>query len=489
MDPQEFRAQAHKMVDFIADYYRDVESLPVRSQVTPGYLRSSLPSNAPEEPQSFDTVLDDVKSMIVPGVTHWQNPNFFGFFPSNSSTAGMLGEFLSGGFNVDGSEWATSPAATELEMLVLNWLGKLLNLPDEFLFNRSGNGGGVIHASASEAVLVALLAARGRAISENKAKGLEEQEILSKLLVYTSDQTHPCLHKACIVGLPKSNLVILPTLATDDYALSLPILKSAVRNGVTKGFIPFFLGATVGTTSSSAIDPLPALADIAKEYGMWFHVDAAYAGNACICPEFRHFLNGVENAHSFNLSANKWLLTNIDCSILWLKDSKQLSSTLSTLTNKELKTSSIQSRVVNFKDWQVAQGRRFRSLKLWFVMRLYGALGLRNHIRTHINHAKHFEILVREDSRFEILAPCRFGLVCFRLKPSVKHEDNGWKLNSSLLEAINSGGKIFMTHTVLSGVYTLRMSIGGTQTKRENVDDAWKIIQEEAQNLLDQEII
>ncbi|EFJ13869.1 hypothetical protein SELMODRAFT_121532 [Selaginella moellendorffii] len=417
MDPQEFRAQAHKMVDFIADYYRDVESLPVRSQVTPGYLRSSLPSNAPEEPQSFDTVLDDVKSMIVPGVTHWQNPNFFGFFPSNSSTAGMLGEFLSGGFNVDGSEWATSPAATELEMLVLNWLGKLLNLPDEFLFNRSGNGGGVIHASASEAVLVALLAARGRAISENKAKGLEEQEILSKLLVYTSDQTHPCLHKACvIVGLPKSNLVILPTLATDDCALSLSILKSAVQDSLAKGFIPFFLGATVGTTSSSAIDPLPALADIAKEYGMWFHVDAAYAGNACICPEFRHFLNGVENAHSFNLSANKWLLTNIDCSILWLKFLNLLFF-IHTISF-QLKTSSIQSRVVNFKDWQVAQGRRFRqvriilfpltwdtlfrSLKLWFVMRLYGASGLRSHIRTHINHAKHFEVLVREDSRFEV---------------------------------------------------------------------------------------
>lgn len=478
-DAEEFRENAHKMVDFIADYYRDIEKFPVQSQVQPGYLQTLLPDNAPEYPETLESVLTDIQNKIIPGITHWQSPNFFAFYPSNSSTAGLLGEMLSGGFNVIGFSWITSPAATELETIVLDWLGKIINLPEAFLL--SGKGGGVIQGTASEAILVALLAARDKAL---KAIGMES---LERLVVYGSDQTHSALQKACMIaGIRQTNFRALPTNSSTNYALSANVLEKAISDDLSAGFCPFFLCATVGTTSSTAVDSLMELGKISQDHGMWLHVDAAYAGSACICPEYQHYLDGVEFADSFNMNAHKWLLTNFDCSALWVKDSNALVEALSTNPEFLRNKASESNAVVDYKDWQIPLGRRFRSLKLWMVLRLYGVTNLRTYIRNHIDLAKHFEELVKGDARFEIMAPRIFALVCFRLlpPPADPDNDNGYALNSRLLDAVNSSGHIYLSHTVLSNKFTLRFVVGAPLTEQRHVNVAWTILQDQATILL-----
>uniref|UniRef100_A0A2P2K7B8 Tyrosine decarboxylase 1 isoform X2 n=1 Tax=Rhizophora mucronata TaxID=61149 RepID=A0A2P2K7B8_RHIMU len=353
MDAEQLRECGHKMVDFIADYYKTIENFPVLSQVEPGYLHKLLPDSAPSQPESLQNVLDDVRAKILPGVTHWQSPNHFAYYPSNSSIAGFLGEMLSAGVNIVGFSWITSPAATELEVIVLDWLGKLLKLPEDFL--STGQGGGVIQGTASEAVLVVLLAARDKALRR------VGKNALGKLVVYSSDQTHSALQKACqIGGIHPQNWRVLKTDSSSNYALNPDLLREAISHDIASGLIPFFLCGTVGSTSSTAIDPLLALGKIAESNNMWFHVDAAYAGSACICPEYRNYLDGVEQADSFNMNAHKWLLTNFDCSTLWVKDRNALIQSLSTnpefLKNKASQT----NMVVDYKDWQIPLGRRFR---------------------------------------------------------------------------------------------------------------------------------
>lgn len=477
MDAEQLRENGHKMVDFIADYYKSIENFPVLSQVEPGYLRELLPDSAPNQPESLQQVFDDLQAKILPGVTHWQSPNFFAYYPSNSSTAGFLGEMLSAGLNIVGFSWITSPAATELEMIVLDWLAKLLNLPDDFL--SAGNGGGVIQGTASEAVLVVLLAARDRVLRTVGKTALE------KLVVYGSDQTHSALQKACqIGGIHPENCRLLKADSSTGYALSPDLLSEAVSHDITNGLIPFFLCANVGTTSSTAVDPLLELGKVTKSNGIWFHVDAAYAGSACVCPEYRHYIDGVEEADSFNMNAHKWFLTNFDCSVLWVKDRNALVQALSTnpvfLKNK----ASDANMVVDYKDWQVPLGRRFRSLKLWMVLRLYGVENLQRYIRNHIELAKQFEELVAQDPRFEIVAPRKFALVCFRLLPPHRNEDFSNKLNHDLLDTVNSTGKVYISHTALSGKYTLRLAVGAPLTEERHVNAAWKVIQEKASVLL-----
>ncbi|KAB2021906.1 hypothetical protein ES319_D07G172400v1 [Gossypium barbadense] len=430
MDAEQLREYGHKMVDFIADYYKTIENFPVLSQVEPGYLRNLLPDSAPNQPDSFQHVLDDIQAKILPGVTHWQSPNYFAYHPSNSSVAGFVGEMLSAGLNIVGFSWIASPAATELEMIVLDWLAKMLKLPEDFL--SAGQGGGVIQGTASEAVLVVLLAARDKVLRRVGKDALE------KLVVYASDQTHSSLQKAC----------------------------------------------QVGTTSSTAVDPLLSLGKIAKSNGMWFHVDAAYAGSACVCPEFRHYMDGVEVADSFNMNAHKWFLTNFDCSALWVKDRSALVQALSTNPEYLKNKASQANMVVDYKDWQVPLGRRFRSLKLWMVLRLYGLENLQCYIRNHIKLAKHFENLIAQDPRFEVVTPRIFSLVCFRLLPVRNNESHGNKLNHQLLDAVNSTGSAFISHTVLSGKYILRFAVGAPLTEEKHVNAAWKVLQDKATSLL-----
>ncbi|XVF72100.1 hypothetical protein PTKIN_Ptkin12aG0094000 [Pterospermum kingtungense] len=455
----------------------DAEQLREYGHKMPGYLRDLLPDSAPNQPDSFQHVLDDIQAKILPGVTHWQSPKYFAYYPSNSSVAGFLGEMLSAGLNIVGFSWITSPAATELEVIVLDWLAKMLKLPEDFL--SAGQGGGVIQGTASEAVLVVLLAARDKVLRRVGKDALE------KLVVYASDQTHSALQKACqIGGIHPENCRLLKADSSTNYALSPELLSETISQDLAIGLIPFFLCATVGTTSSTAVDPLLALGNIAKSNGMWFHVDAAYAGSACICPEFHHYIDGIEEADSFNMNAHKWFLTNFDCSALWVKDRSALVRALS--TNPEfLKNKASQANmVVDYKDWQIPLGRRFRSLKLWMVLRLYGLENLQCYIRNHIKLAKHFEDLVAQDPRFEIVTPRIFSLVCFRLLPPPNDEYCGNNMNRELLDAVNSTGDVFISHTVLSGKYILRFAVGAPLSEEKHVNAAWKVLQDKATALL-----
>ncbi|XP_010470705.1 PREDICTED: tyrosine decarboxylase 1-like isoform X1 [Camelina sativa] len=477
MDSEQLREYGHRMVDFIADYYKTIDKFPVLSQVQPGYLHKLLPDFAPYHPETMDQVLDDFRTKILPGVTHWQSPSFFAYYPANSSVAGFLGEMLSVGLGIIGFSWITSPAATELEMIVLDWLAKLLNLPEQFL--SKGNGGGVIQGSASESILVVLIAAR------NKVLRSVGQNALEKLVVYSSDQTHSALQKTCqIAGIYPANFRVLETDASTNYAMRPELLQEAVSQDLEAGLIPFFLCATVGTTSSTAVDPLAELGTIANKNGIWFHVDAAYAGSACICPEYRQYIDGVETTDSFNTSPHKWLLTNFECSLLWVKDQDSLTEALS--TNPEyLKNKASQANlVIDYKDWQVPLGRSFRSLKLWMVLRLYGSEALKRYIRNHIKLARYFEQLVSQDPNFEIVTPRIFSLVCFRLVPKENDEKKCNNQNRKLLDAVNSSGKLFISHTVLSGKVVLRCAIGAPLTEEKHVTEAWKVIQDEASFLL-----
>ncbi|OVA04137.1 Pyridoxal phosphate-dependent decarboxylase [Macleaya cordata] len=497
LDPEEFRRQGYMMIDFIADYYRDIEKYPVRSQVEPGYLSKRLPESAPYNSEPIETILQDVQNEIIPGLSHWQSPTHFAYFPCTISTAGFLGEMLSTGFNVVGFSWVSSPAATELESIVMNWLGKMLELPKCFLFSsdkniNEGSGGGVLQGTTCEAILCTLTAARDQML--NKIG----RENIGKLVVYASDQTHCALQKAAqIAGINPKNIRAITTSKATEFGLSPNSLLLTILADLESGLIPLFLCATVGTTPSTAVDPIGPLCEVAKRYDIWVHVDAAYAGSACICPEFRHFINGVEDADSFSLNAHKWFFTTLDCCCLWVKDPNALVKALS--TNPEyLKNKATESKqVIDYKDWQIALSRRFRSMKLWLVLRSYGVANLRNFIRSHVKMAKQFEGLIAKDKRFEIVVPRTFAMVCFRLKLEMifdqkLHENDGInriedqtnELNQILLESINATGQVYMTHAMIGGMYIIRFPVGATLTEERHVHSTWKLVQEHANTIL-----
>ncbi|KAK2974665.1 hypothetical protein RJ640_030273 [Escallonia rubra] len=478
LDPEEFRKQAHQMVDFIADYYKNIEEYPVLSQVQPGYLRTHQPEAPPYHPESLETILEDVREDIIPGMTHWLSPKFFAFFPATVSSAAFLGEMLCTSFNAVGFNWLASPAATELEMVVMDWMANMLNLPKTFMF--SGTGGGVLQGTTSEAILCTLIAARERAL---EIIGIHN---IGKLVVYGSDQTHSTYAKACkLAGIFPCNIRAIPTTKDTNFTLSPVLLRKVIEADVAAGLVPLYLCATLGTTSTTAVDPLAQLASVTNDHGVWLHVDAAYGGSACICPEFRHYLDGIERADSLSLSPHKWLLSYLDCCCLWVKNPALLVKALSTnpeyLRNKQSESDS----VVDFKDWQVGTGRRFKALRLWLVLRSYGVANLQSHIRSDIRMATMFERFLKANPRFEIVVPRLFSLVCFRLKP-VNGCDPSYTdlLNRKLLDRVNSTGQIYMTHTIAGGVYMLRFAVGATLTEDRHVIAAWKLIKESADALL-----
>ncbi|GJY62399.1 aromatic-L-amino-acid decarboxylase-like protein [Tanacetum coccineum] len=472
LDPEEFREKAHKMVDFIADYYKNIENYPVLSQVQPGYLRNRLPETPPDFPESFDMILRDVKNDIIPGMTHWLSPNFFAFFPATVSSAAFVGEMLCTCFNAVGFNWLASPAATELEMVMMDWLATMLKLPKSFMF--SGSGGGVLQSTTSESILCTLVAARDRMFSEIGF------ECFGKLVVYGSDQTHSTYAKACkLAGIHPQNIRCIPTCVEEEFRLSPKVLRKFIDADVARGLVPLYLCATLGTTSTTAVDPIKDLAKVANEYRIWVHVDAAYGGSACICPEYRHYLDGIELVDSLSISPHKWLLSYLDCCCLWVKNPSFIINALS--TNPEYLRNKVgeSGMVVSYKDWQVGTGRRFKSLRLWFILRSYGVKTIQDHIRTDIQMAIMFERLVKSDGRFEIVVPRRFSLVCFRLK-----QFNGFNigytelLNKMLLERVNSTGQAYITHTVVGGIYMLRFAVGATLTKECHVVAAWELIEQ-----------
>ncbi|OMO92348.1 Pyridoxal phosphate-dependent decarboxylase [Corchorus olitorius] len=505
LDPEEFRRQGHMIIDFLADYYQNIDKYPVLSQVEPGYLRKLLPMSAPNVGEPVEAILEDVQKHIIPGITHWQSPNYFAYFPSSGSVAGFLGEMLSSGFNVVGFNWISSPAATELESIVMDWLGKLLDLPQAFLFAGNcggGGGGGVIQGTTCEAMLCTITAARDQMLTKIGRHNIE------KLVVYGSDQTHCALAKAAkISGIAPQNIRAIRTKMETSFGLSPESLRSTIIKDINEGLIPLYLCATVGTTTTTAVDPVGPLCNVANEYGIWVHVDAAYAGSACICPEFRHFINGVEGANSFSLNAHKWLFTTLDCCCLWLKDPTSLIKSLSTNPEYLKNKASDSKQVVDYKDWQITLSRRFRAMKLWLVLRSYGAANLRNFLRNHVKMAKHFEELVCSDSRFEVVVPRYFAMVCFRVLPSailklsktklinhhyyysINYENNEMdaianEFNRKLLERINAAGEIYMSHGMVEGIYVIRFAIGASLTEEKHVIMAWKVVQHMVDTML-----
>ncbi|MCL4177366.1 MAG: aspartate aminotransferase family protein [Verrucomicrobia bacterium] len=464
MSPDEFRRQGHATVDWIADYLARVDSLPVASTVPPGMIRSRLPATAPQQGEPFPDLLRDVENILLPGLTHWQSPGFFGFFPANNSGPSILGELLAAGLGVQGMLWTTSPACTELESHVLDWMVDMLDLPARF--KSSGAGGGVIQDSASSAVLCALLAARERATGlASNQRGCD-----GRLVAYTSTQAHSSVEKAVkIAGLGSDHLRQIEV--DDRFAMRPERLAERIARDRAAGLTPCFVSATVGTTSSNAMDPIARLGAVCQAERLWLHVDGAMSGTAALCPEFRHIHEGLELADSYAFNPHKWMFTNFDCDCFFVADRAALIRALSILPEYLRNRATESGAVIDYRDWQVPLGRRFRALKLWFVIRHYGVTGLQHHIRRHVELARQFAGWIAESSDFELAAPAPLNLVCFRHR-------GGDDRNRALLEALNRTGRVFLTHTILDGRFTLRLCVGQTRTEFEHVDRAWRLIRE-----------
>lgn len=466
MNPEEFRRHGYQVIDWIAEYMENVEEYPVLSQVKPGDVRAKLPAAAPEEGEPFERILKDVNEIIMPGVTHWQSPNFFAYFPGNTSGPSILGEMLSAGLGVQGMMWVTSPACTELETHVLDWLAEMVGLPEKF--RSSSTGGGVIQATASSGSLVAAIAAREQA---TQGRG-NEAGVSSGLTAYTSAEAHSSIEKAVrIAGIGSENLRKIET--DETFAMRPEALAQAIRDDKAAGLTPALVCATVGTTSSTAIDPVPEIGRICAEHGVWLHVDAAMAGTAALCPEFRFLHEGLEFADSYLFNPHKWMLTNVDCSAFYVADRRKLTAAMSVVPEYLRNVASDSGEVIDYRDWQVELGRRFRSLKLWFVIRSYGVKALREIVRRHVALAQEFAVWVEADSDFEVAAPVPLSLVCFRHRV-------GDGANQAIMDRVNESGRMFMTHTKLDGKLTLRLSIGQGTTEKRHVEQAWEAIREAA---------
>lgn len=531
MSPDEFRVLGTRMVNFIADYWEHVHERPVLSRVRPGDVLGALPMRPPErgEDDVWNAIFRDLERDILPALTHWQSPNFFGFFPANASFPAILGEMLSAGLGVQGMLWATSPACTELEMRVLDWVAEMLGLPAQFHFEsrsqregtesecaslrdaargrqepagtsaapRTGSGGGVIQGTASEATLTALVAARHRSLAGASGSSGGDSP---RLIAYASTQAHSSFIKACMIaGLARDaeDRTHVRLIETDSaYAMRPDVLERAMREDLSDGCLPFFVMPTLGTTSSTAMDPVVGVSDaIDRAFAgsalprPWIHVDAAHAGSLAILPEQRGPFAGLDRCDSFCFNPHKWLLVNFDCDCFYVRDRAALVSAMS-LTPEYLRNAASQSgSVIDYRDWHVPLGRRFRALKLWFVIRHYGVDGLRAHVREHLRLAALFESLLTGDDRFELAAPRSCNLVCFRLRarPGESPAETDVR-NKALLDVLNASGELYLTHTVLpkraerdeAPRLVLRMAIGATLTREEHVRRAWSVIQARA---------
>jgi aromatic-L-amino-acid decarboxylase len=463
MSADEFRKQGYALIDWLADYATTVEQYPVLSQNAPGDVRAALPDTAPQSGDTFENIMEDFMRDILPGITHWQSPSFFAFFPANTSGPSILGELLSAGLGVQGMMWLTSPACTELETHVLDWLAEMLALPEKFRSSR--DGGGVIQDSASSATLCALIAARERATRfDAKQRGPD-----GRLIAYCSRETHSSLEKACaIAGIGLDNL---RKIATDaHHAMDPAALRAQISADRAAGLNPFFVCATIGTTSTLAVDPIPTIGEICDTERLWLHVDAAMAGTAAMCEEHRALHLGLDHADSYCFNPHKWMFTNFDCDCFYIADRRELTDALSIVPEYLRNRPSESGEVIDYRDWQVPLGRRFRALKLWFVLRHYGVRGLKHHIREHIALAARFAGWIAESNEFEIAAPPRLNLVCF------KHRA-GDEFNRRLLDALNASGRLFMSHTVIDGAFCLRFCVGQTNTAETHVAQAWRLIE------------
>lgn len=465
MNIDDFRRNGHEVVDWIADYFQNIESLKVKPDVEPGDIFCKLPVKAPESSESFEQIMSDFENIIMPGITHWQHPGFMAYFNANNSLPSILAEMLTAALGAQCMIWQTSPAAAELEEAVMNWLRSLTGLPEYFT--------GVIQDTASTATLCSILTAREKFSDYQINKsGFSGKPAFR---VYCSAEAHSSVEKAVkIAGLGSENLVKIPV--DENFAMLPEKLEEFILNDLINGYAPLCCVAAIGTTSSTAIDPLRKIGSICKRYSLWLHVDAAHSGTALILPEMRHFIDGIELADTFVFNPHKWMFTNFDCSAYYVKDKGALIRTFEIMP-EYLKTG-VDSQVNNYRDWGVQLGRRFRALKLWFVMRSFGAEGLREKIRLHIDIAAEIAEEIRRNAAFELLAPVPLNTICFRYHPNGITEDNLNDINAELLKKINENGKIYITHTKLNGKYALRLVFGQTNLERRHARMAWEIINE-----------
>jgi aromatic-L-amino-acid decarboxylase len=460
----EFRREAQVFIDWIAEYLTQIEHFPVRANAAPGALRAQLPPTAPATADTAEAIVADLQHLILPGLTHWQSPNFFAYFPANSSIPSIMGDLVSSALGVQGMLWITSPACTELESHMLDWLADLCDLPA--VFRSTATGGGVLQDSASSGLLCALLAAR-ESVSHGRTN---ELGCRGDLTVYGSTQAHSSLDKAVMVaGLGHRNL---RKIAVDSgFAMRPEVLSAALARDRAAGLTPCLVCVTLGTTSTLAFDPLRAIGAICRREDVWLHVDAALAGSAAVCPEYRPLLDGLELADSYCFNPHKWLLTNFDCSCLYVADRRKLTTALSITPEYLRNTASDTGEVIDYRDWQIPLGRRFRALKLWFVLRRYGVEGLQQHIRAHTELIARLAGQIADDPRFEIVAPVTLNLVCFRYRGTDE-------INQALLESLNDSGQVYLSHTVLNGRYVLRFCVGQPRTNAVHVAAAWHLIVE-----------
>jgi aromatic-L-amino-acid decarboxylase len=469
MDKETFRKFGHEFVDWVVDYLDSVDEYPVRARVKPGEILKRLPDSAPSDGEPMEDIFTDFQEIILPGMTHWQHPSWFAYFPANNSPPSVLAELLTAGMGAQCMIWETSPAAAELEECVLEWLRQMLGLPEGMK--------GVIQDTASTTTLVALITAREIATNfRANTEGVQE-----RLLVYVSEEAHSSVEKgAKIAGYGKDNIRRIP--ADRNFAMIPAQLDAAIVSDKKSGLRPACVVATVGTTSSSGVDPLRPIGEICRTHGLYLHVDAAYAGTAAILPEKRWILDGVEHVDSLSFNPHKWMLTNFDCSAHFVKESESLIKTFE-IHPEYLKTG-VDALVKNYRDWGIQLGRRFRALKLWFVIRSYGIGGLQKIVREHIRLAELFKGWLEDHELFEIMAPVDLSLVCFRLNNGGSEAELD-VLNKELLERINQSGKALLTQTTLKGKFVLRMAIGSRTTEERHVRQAWDLIVRTAEALLD----
>src|SRR6202162_5526732 len=457
MTHEDFRSYGHQVVDWMADYLENIRDYPVLPTMQPGDLVDRLPSEAPERGETMDVILEDFEQSIVPALTHWNHPRFLAYFAISGSKPGILGEMLTAALNVNGMLWKSCPAVTELEQVTLSWLRQWMGLPRDFF--------GIIYDTASISSMHAVAAAREMADPEVRTRGNT-----GRLVMYTSEHSHSSIEKGAItLGIGQDNVRKIPV--DENFRMRVNILRERMEADWRAGQKPFLVVATVGTTSTSSIDPVPAIADAARDYDAWLHVDAAYGGAAAVVPELRGILDGADRAHSLVVNPHKWLFTPIDLSVFYTSQPDILRRAFS-LVPEYLKTGQ-DTRAVNYMDYGVHLGRRFRALKLWFVMRHFGHEGICEIIRAHIGYAQKLANLIRSHPDFEVAAPTPFSLICFRYRGS--DEDN-----RALLEKINASGKAFLSHTVLNGQFVLRLAIGNIATEWQDLEEVWELVKQAA---------
>ena len=471
MTPEEFREHGRAVIDWIADYWERIESLPVASTVQPGDIRALLPDAAPEQPEPFENLLADLDRVVMPGVTHWQHPGWFAYFPANSSPPSVLADTVSAGLGLIGLLWSASPAVTEVESHVLDWLVDLCALPEHW--KTTSVGGGVLQGSASDATHVALVAARHRA-STRSGQPAEQ------MVAYTSAQAHSSVEKGANIG----GFGHVRLIEVDEHQAMRPdALAAAVETDAAAGLVPAFVGSTVGTTGTTAVDPVRAISEIAIEHSLWHHVDAAYAGTAMICPEFRHHNDGVELVDSYVFNPHKWMMVNFDCSAFYVAEREALTEALSIDPPYLRNAQSDAGNVIDYRNWQVPLGRRFRALKLWWVLRSYGATGIRQMVRHHVAMAQELARQLNDDDRFEIVAPHPFSLVCFRCRAADETDaaaEAADRATDAIAAAVNDSGVAYLTPSKLGGRSIIRVAVGQSRTDRVQLDLLWKAISEAA---------